>query len=62
MDQGQSGGGAAANQLESISAKIKAIKDVRSFFTDLTLKEAKELVEKAPLVLKEEEDAKAVLE
>lgn len=33
------------------SAKIKIIKEVRSF-TDLGLKEAKDLVEKAPSILK----------
>ncbi|KAL5724126.1 hypothetical protein ACHQM5_007427 [Ranunculus cassubicifolius] len=59
------GGGAAAKEeakvektvfelkLESFeaSSKIKIIKEVRSF-TDLGLKEAKELVEKAPAVIK----------
>ncbi|PKA53745.1 50S ribosomal protein L12, chloroplastic [Apostasia shenzhenica] len=33
------------------AAKIKVIKEVRTF-TDLRLKEAKEMVEKAPVVLK----------
>lgn len=33
------------------AAKIKVIKEVRTF-TDLGLKEAKEIVEKAPVVLK----------
>ena len=43
-------------KLESFeaSAKIKLIKEVRSF-TDLGLKEAKELVEKAPSVKEEGE-------
>ncbi|XP_018813235.1 50S ribosomal protein L7/L12-like [Juglans regia] len=34
-----------------VASKIKIIKEVRTF-TDLGLKEAKELVEKAPVVLK----------
>uniref|UniRef100_A0A1J3J1Z3 54S ribosomal protein L12, mitochondrial n=1 Tax=Noccaea caerulescens TaxID=107243 RepID=A0A1J3J1Z3_NOCCA len=63
MSQGQTGGGASEEakpektvfeiKLESFeaAAKIKIIKEVRSF-TDLGLKEAKELVEKTPSVLK----------
>ncbi|KAE9594865.1 hypothetical protein Lal_00013270 [Lupinus albus] len=46
------------------SAKIKIIKEVRSF-TDLGLKEAKDLVEKVPCVLKKgltKEDADSILE
>nr|GMD54825.1 50S ribosomal protein L7/L12-like [Ipomoea batatas] len=45
-------------------AKIKIIKEVRSF-TDLGLKEAKELVEKAPAVLKKgvtKEEAEKIIE
>lgn len=45
-------------------AKIKIIKEVRSF-TELGLKEAKELVEKAPTVLKtgvSKEDAEKIIE
>ncbi|XP_010536857.1 PREDICTED: uncharacterized protein LOC104811737 [Tarenaya hassleriana] len=62
--KGQAGGGAAKEEkkaektvfeikLESYeaSAKIKIIKEVRSF-TDLGLKEAKDLVEKTPSILK----------
>ncbi|KFK41439.1 hypothetical protein AALP_AA2G130700 [Arabis alpina] len=43
-------------KLESFeaSSKLKTIKEVRSFFTSLGLKETKELVEKAPCVLKVE--------
>ncbi|URE47204.1 ribosomal protein [Musa troglodytarum] len=44
------------------AAKIKIIKEVRTF-TDLGLKEAKELVEKAPVVLKKgvtKEEAEAI--
>ncbi|CAL9762725.1 unnamed protein product [Musa acuminata subsp. burmannicoides] len=44
------------------AAKIKVIKEVRTF-TDLGLKEAKELVEKAPVVLKKgvtKEEAEAI--
>ncbi|CAH2066517.1 unnamed protein product [Thlaspi arvense] len=64
MSQGQSGGGGASEEAKpektvfeiklegfEASAKIKIIKEVRSF-TDLGLKEAKELVEKTPSVLK----------
>lgn len=46
------------------AAKIKIIKEVRSF-TDLGLKEAKELVEKAPCVLKKgltKEEANPIME
>ncbi|CAI0439500.1 unnamed protein product [Linum tenue] len=46
------------------AAKIKIIKEVRSF-TDLGLKEAKELVEKVPAVLKKgltKEEATAIVE
>jgi len=46
------------------AAKIKIIKEVRSF-TDLGLKEAKELVEKAPAVLKQgvtKEEAEKIIE
>lgn len=46
------------------AAKIKVIKEVRAF-TDLGLKEAKELVEKAPVVLKKgvtKEEAAPILE
>ncbi|XP_031385568.1 uncharacterized protein LOC116199379 [Punica granatum] len=46
------------------AAKIKVIKEVRTF-TDLGLKEAKELVEKAPVVLKKgvtKEEAAPILE
>ncbi|PON99562.1 Ribosomal protein [Trema orientale] len=45
------------------AAKIKVIKEVRSF-TDLGLKEAKELVEKAPTLLKKgvtKEEAEAII-
>ena len=45
------------------AAKIKVIKEVRSF-TDLGLKEAKDLVEKAPAVLKKgvtKEEAEAIM-
>lgn len=72
------GGGAAAAEekkeektafdlkLESFdaAAKIKIIKEVRTF-TDLGLKEAKELVEKAPAVLKKglaKEEAEKIVE
>ncbi|CAL9773964.1 unnamed protein product [Musa acuminata subsp. burmannicoides] len=53
-------------KLESFdaAAKIKIIKEVRTF-TDLGLKEAKELVEKAPAVLKKgvpKEDAEKIVE
>lgn len=53
-------------KLESyeVSAKIKVIKEVRSF-TDLGLKEAKDLVEKAPAVLKagvSKEDGERIIE
>lgn len=46
------------------AAKIKVIKEVRAF-TDLGLKEAKELVEKAPVILKQgvtKEEANAIIE
>ncbi|KAJ4975892.1 hypothetical protein NE237_000998 [Protea cynaroides] len=46
------------------AAKIKIIKEVRTF-TDLGLKEAKELVEKAPIVLKKgitKEEANPIVE
>ncbi|TVT97431.1 hypothetical protein EJB05_57312, partial [Eragrostis curvula] len=46
------------------ASKIKVIKEIRSF-TDLGLKEAKELVEKAPAVIKggvSKEDAEAIVE
>ncbi|CAN4083034.1 unnamed protein product [Withania somnifera] len=46
------------------AAKIKVIKEIRSF-TDLGLKEAKELVEKAPAVVKKgvtKEEANAIIE
>ncbi|KAL2946990.1 hypothetical protein AAZX31_20G046500 [Glycine max] len=46
------------------AAKIKIIKEVRSF-TDLGLKEAKELVEKVPCVLKKgltKEEANPIME
>ncbi|RLM78929.1 60S ribosomal protein L7/L12 isoform 1 [Panicum miliaceum] len=46
------------------AAKIKIIKEIRTF-TDLGLKEAKELVEKAPVVLKQsltKEEAEAIIE
>ncbi|KAK9129783.1 hypothetical protein Sjap_010270 [Stephania japonica] len=46
------------------AAKIKIIKEVRSF-TDLGLKEAKDLVEKAPVVLKKgvaKEEAERIIE
>ncbi|KAL5207064.1 hypothetical protein ABZP36_031499 [Zizania latifolia] len=45
------------------AAKIKIIKEIRTF-TDLGLKEAKELVEKAPVVLKQsltKEEAEAII-
>ncbi|ESQ28201.1 hypothetical protein EUTSA_v10019124mg [Eutrema salsugineum] len=78
VGQGQSGGGGGASEeakaektvfeirLESFeaSAKIKIIKEVRSF-TDLGLKEAKELVEKTPSVLKaglSKEEGEKILE
>jgi large subunit ribosomal protein L7/L12 len=53
-------------RLETFDAasKIKVIKEIRSF-TDLGLKEAKELVEKAPAVIKggvSKEDAEAIVE
>jgi large subunit ribosomal protein L7/L12 len=53
-------------RLEAFDAasKIKVIKEIRSF-TDLGLKEAKELVEKAPAVIKggvSKEDAEAIVE
>ncbi|XP_066361481.1 uncharacterized protein [Miscanthus floridulus] len=53
-------------RLEAFDAasKIKVIKEIRSF-TDLGLKEAKELVEKAPLVIKggvSKEEAEAIVE
>lgn len=53
-------------KLEKFDAgsKIKIIKEVRTF-TDLGLKEAKELVEKAPIVLKSgvaKEDAEQIIE
>ncbi|KAL1215334.1 Large ribosomal subunit protein bL12c [Cardamine amara subsp. amara] len=74
----QSGGGGGGNEeakvektvfelkLESFeaSAKIKIVKELRSF-TDLGLKEAKELVEKSPVVLKaglSKEDGEKILE
>lgn len=46
------------------AAKIKVIKEIRSF-TDLGLKEAKELVEKAPAVVKKgvtKEEANAIID
>lgn len=46
------------------AAKIKIIKEVRTF-TDLGLKEAKDLVEKAPVVLKKgltKEEAGAIVD
>ncbi|KAL2533201.1 Ribosomal protein L12/ATP-dependent Clp protease adaptor protein ClpS family protein [Abeliophyllum distichum] len=46
------------------AAKIKVIKEVRAF-TDLGLKEAKELVEKAPVILKQQvtkEEANTIIE
>ncbi|KAK6798313.1 hypothetical protein RDI58_006015 [Solanum bulbocastanum] len=46
------------------AAKIKVIKEIRSF-TDLGLKEAKELVEKAPAVVKKgvtKDEANAIIE
>lgn len=73
---GAAAGGAAAEEkkektafdlrLEGFdaAAKIKVIKEVRSF-TDLGLKEAKELVEKAPAVLKKgvpKEEAEKIVE
>ncbi|CAN6332086.1 unnamed protein product [Urochloa humidicola] len=77
---GLGGGGGAAGEkpaaaaektvfelrLEAFDAasKIKVIKEIRSF-TDLGLKEAKELVEKAPAVIKggvSKEDAEAIVE
>lgn len=78
---GGAGGGAAAPAAEEkkeektafdlkleagfdAAAKIKVIKEVRSF-TDLGLKEAKELVEKAPAVLKQgvtKEEAEKIIE
>ncbi|KAG2617662.1 hypothetical protein PVAP13_3NG182840 [Panicum virgatum] len=53
-------------RLEAFDAasKIKVIKEIRTF-TDLGLKEAKELVEKAPAVIKDgvsKEDAEAIVE
>ncbi|KAF8769639.1 hypothetical protein HU200_006238 [Digitaria exilis] len=45
------------------AAKIKIIKEIRTF-TDLGLKEAKELVEKAPVILKQsltKEEAEAII-
>jgi large subunit ribosomal protein L7/L12 len=53
-------------KLESFEAanKIKVIKEVRAF-TDLGLKEAKELVEKAPMVIKKgvtKEEAEKIVE
>lgn len=45
-------------------AKLKVIKEIRSF-TDLGLKEAKELVEKAPVVLKQQvtkDEANSIIE
>ncbi|KAH6812801.1 Ribosomal protein L12/ ATP-dependent Clp protease adaptor protein ClpS family protein [Perilla frutescens var. frutescens] len=46
------------------AAKLKVIKEIRSF-TDLGLKEAKELVEKAPVVLKQQvtkDEANSIIE
>lgn len=46
------------------AAKIKIIKEIRTF-TDLGLKEAKELVEKAPVILKQsltKEEAEAIID
>lgn len=74
---GAGGGGAAAMAEEKAektafdvklegfdaAAKIKVIKEVRSF-TDLGLKEAKELVEKAPTLLKKgvtKEEAEGII-
>uniref|UniRef100_A0A453NKP5 Large ribosomal subunit protein bL12 C-terminal domain-containing protein n=2 Tax=Aegilops tauschii TaxID=37682 RepID=A0A453NKP5_AEGTS len=45
------------------AAKIKIIKEIRTF-TDLGLKDAKELVEKAPVILKQsltKEEAEAII-
>lgn len=81
MDLGSQGGGAAAGpakveekkektafdvKLEKFDAttKIKVIKEVRSF-TNLGLKEAKDLVEKVPTVLKQgvtKEEANEIIE
>ncbi|CAI0375156.1 unnamed protein product [Linum tenue] len=72
MSSGPAGGAAAAEKtvfdikLEKFdaAAKIKIIKEVRSF-TDLGLKEAKDLVEKVPAVLKKgltKEEATAIAE
>ncbi|MQL81023.1 hypothetical protein Taro_013475 [Colocasia esculenta] len=72
---GAAAGGAAEEKKEKTAfdlklegfdaaAKIKVIKEVRSF-TDLGLKEAKELVEKAPAVLKKgvpKEEAEKIVE
>ncbi|XP_015692695.2 50S ribosomal protein L7/L12-like [Oryza brachyantha] len=70
---GEKAGGAAAAEktvfelrLEAFDAasKIKVIKEIRSF-TDLGLKEAKELVEKAPAVIKggvSKEEAQTIIE
>ena len=70
------GGGAAAKKVEEkaektvldvkgfdAAAKIKVIKEVRSF-TDLGLKEAKDLVEKSPTLLKKgvtKEEAESII-
>lgn len=80
MDMGEQGGAAAASakveekkektafdvKLEKFdaAAKIKVIKEVRAF-TNLGLKEAKELVEKVPSVLKQgvtKEEANSIIE
>ncbi|BAF18181.1 uncharacterized protein [Oryza sativa Japonica Group] len=70
---GEKAGGAAAAEktvfelrLEAFDAasKIKVIKEIRSF-TDLGLKEAKELVEKAPAVIKggvSKEEARTIID
>lgn len=64
MGQGQSSGANEEAKVEKTvfdiklesfeaSSKLKTmIKEARSFFTDLSIKEAKELVENAPSVLK----------
>jgi large subunit ribosomal protein L7/L12 len=76
----QGGGGAGAAKAEEkkaektvfdvklekfeAAAKIKIIKEIRTF-TDLGLKEAKELVEKPPVILKQslaKEEAEAIIE
>ncbi|KAG4946166.1 hypothetical protein AAZX31_15G128800 [Glycine max] len=80
MDMGTEGGGAAGPKVEEkkaektafdvklekfdAAAKIKVIKEVRAF-TNLGLKEAKDLVEKVPVVLKQgvtKEEANEIIE